>query len=466
MSIKIFSLIFCLYFVIIQASGQKVFTLSEAIDYALEHHLSMREAKLSGEDALWQFREARSIGMPQATLDVSYNYHYIRPKAVIEDFISPIIVGVLGQTSIADELSGFGGDTPRTVEAGFTRRHQMVVGLNTSVSVFDGNYLKGLKVGRMFIELAKKQIELTEQDIRSNVTRAYQNIIVAKETIGVLEKNISNITKLLFETQLFYENGFVEELDVDRLILSKENLENEKSKLFRLLDVSKNILKFQMAFPLLKEIDIDEDLEQEVEQIIIKSIDLKEEIDFEARPEHRLLMEALAMDDADLIRIKQGFLPSVFANLGLEQSLQRDKFFNGNESGFLPNGVFGLNAVVPIYDGQDTKSKIERKKIAMEKRRIEVDEFDRGLVLQIFNARSELINAKESLNSTIRALSLSEKIYDKTKIKYNSGVGSSLELSQSEADLYAAQANYINSLYDILVAQTNLDVATGEINNK
>ena len=97
---------------------------------------------------------------------------------------------------------------------------------------------------------------------------------------------------------------------------------------------------------------------------------------------------------------------------------------------------------------------------------MELEEFDRALVLQIFNARTDLLNAKESLESTNRSLDLSEKIYNKTQIKYKNGGGSSLELSQAESDLYQVQANYINALYDILVAQTNLDIATGAINNK
>ena len=459
-------LILCFGLLSTYANAQVTFTLEEAVAYALEHHISMREADLNGEDALWQFREAKAIGMPKVSLDAQYNYYYIRPKVVIEDFISPVILGILGQTSIADELGGFGGDTPRTVEAGFTRRHNMVIGLNTSVFVFNGNYLKGLRVGKMFIELAKKQKALTEQEIKSNVARAYQSVIVTKKNIGTLENNITNVANLLRETRAFYESGFVEELDVDRLILSKENLENEKSKLLRLLDVSKNVLKYQMAYPLNQSIEIEDNLEQEVDEILLHNVDLHELIDFEARPEHRLLLEALTLDEADLVRIKQGYLPSVYANLGLEGSLQRDKFFNKDESGILPNGVFGINANIPIYDGRDTRSKIERKKIALEKRKMELEEFDRALVLQIFNARTDLLNAKESLESTNRSLDLSEKIYNKTQIKYKNGVGSSLELSQAESDLYQVQANYINALYDILVAQTNLDIATGAINNK
>ena len=51
------------------------------------------------------------------------------------------------------------------------------------------------------------------------------------------------------------------------------------------------------------------------------------------------------------------------------------------------------------------------------------------------------------------------EIYDKTKIKFKEGIGSSIEVTQAEADLYQAQGNYINALYDLLIAKTVYNLA-------
>ena len=446
--------------------SQSKYTLDEAIDYALQAHLSMRVADLEGDDAEWAYKEGLAIGLPKISIDTRYNYSYIRPKVVIEDFISPILVGVLNQTSIAPELQGFGGDSPTTVEAAFVRRHQITTGLNMSVFVFNGNYIKGLKVGKMFMDLARNQKILTEQQIKTNVTNAFNNVVVTQKNMSTIDNNISNIDKLLVETTALYENGFAEALDVDRLQLSKEILISERTKLDRLEEVSKNVLKYQMAFPLGDPIEIVEDLEKEVDIILLQSIDLKAVFNPEKRPEYTLLQEAIELDKWDLKRIKTGYLPSVYASASLEQNLQRDGLFNSNESGWLPNGVLGLTANIPIYDGGDTRAKVQRKKIVLEKREIELSEFNRALALQIFNARTDLINAKSNLENAKRTLDLSQKIYDTTRIKYTNGVGSSLELTQAENGLYDAQANHINALYDILLAQSALEIATGEINDR
>jgi len=60
-------------------------------------------------------------------------------------------------------------------------------------------------------------------------------------------------------------------------------------------------------------------------------------------------------------------------------------------------------------------------------------------------------------------LDLAEEIYQTTQIKFDEGVGSSVELRQAESDFYTAQSNQINAMYDLLDAYTELQKALGKI---
>lgn len=440
--------------------GQKTFSLSEAVNYALEHHESMRISSLDAENAKWQYKEAKSIGLPNIRGNADYTFYYQRPVQPTQDFLTPAIFGILFQEEvIAPRELG----EPQTFEFAFVQKHNLNLGITGEVLVFDGNFLKGLKAARLFIDLAEKQVQLTQQDIVHNVTRAYQNVLVAERNKGIIQNNINNITNALREAEITYENGFIEELDVDRLKLSLENLKIEKDKLMQLVTVSYNVLKFQMAYPLEQDFIVSDDLEQTVEKLILDPTLYIEDIDPSKRPEHNLIVDAIKLDQADLIRIKQGYVPSVSASVGYGQSLLRDGLFNSNEAGFIPNGTLGLRARIPIYDGGFTKSKIQQKKIEIEKREIELAEFDRAMHLQVMNAQSNFENAKLALDNAKKVLALNEKIYDKANIKYKEGVGSSVELTQAESSLYQSQALYINALYDLLTTKTEIDIATGDI---
>ena len=440
--------------------SQTTFNLQEAIDYALEHHKSIRASELDADDAKWQYKEAFAIGLPNISGKVNYSYYFAQPVNPVQDFISPAVYGVLFQEGVLAprEL----GD-PETFEIGFTQANQLSFGLNMDMLLFDGNYLKGLRAARKFMDLAAKQVLLTEQDIVNNVTRAYQNVLIAERNVGIIQDNIDNVTNLLRETQIIYENGFVEELDVDRLRVSLENLTIEYQKIEQLIEVNYTLLKYQMAHPMQDGITISDKLEATVDQTLAAPIIDLSNIDYAKRPEHQLLLDAIDLDYADLDRIKMGYWPTIMANVGYSQSLQRNDLFDGNESGFLPKGSVGLKTRIPIYDGGFTKAKIQQKQIEIEKRQIQLSEFDRSMALQIRTGLIAFDIAKRNLVSVKRSLELNQKIYDKTKIKYNEGVGSSIEVTLAESALYRAQAQYINALYDLLTSRTDVEIATGQL---
>jgi outer membrane protein TolC len=57
---------------------------------------------------------------------------------------------------------------------------------------------------------------------------------------------------------------------------------------------------------------------------------------------------------------------------------------------------------------------------------------------------------------------LASNIYASTVFKYKEGVGSALELLQAETDLKTGQTNYLNALYDLVMAKIDLKKALGQ----
>jgi outer membrane protein TolC len=66
-------------------------------------------------------------------------------------------------------------------------------------------------------------------------------------------------------------------------------------------------------------------------------------------------------------------------------------------------------------------------------------------------------------------MALADKVARITKIKYEQGIGSNIEVVDAESSLKESQVNYYNSLYDAIVAKTDLDKAFNKVlpaNNK
>ena len=83
--------------------------------------------------------------------------------------------------------------------------------------------------------------------------------------------------------------------------------------------------------------------------------------------------------------------------------------------------------------------------------------------LQVEQARISYINGLQTLNDQKKNMALAEEVLRVTKIKYEQGVGSSIEVTQAETDVTQADNTYIQGLYDALVSKVDLDKADGRI---
>ena len=60
-------------------------------------------------------------------------------------------------------------------------------------------------------------------------------------------------------------------------------------------------------------------------------------------------------------------------------------------------------------------------------------------------------------------MELAKEVLRVTKIKYEQGVGSSIEVTIAETSLKESQNNYIYALYELLINKVNVDRALGKI---
>jgi len=441
------------------AYAQKAFTLEEAVNYAISNSPQLKLKQLDVADAEGQILEYKSIGIPKVNGKIEYQYFINIPTSIFPDFISPSVYEVLFSEELLERRDiDFGAGFP----ARFGTNNNLTASISASGLIFDGSFLVGLKAQKLFKNLIQKQINQSKYEIETAVTKAYLPILIAKKNIEILDKNVDNLNSLLYGTKLTYENGLAEKLDVERIELTLENLAVEREKINRTIDILLNALKFQMGYPLNEILNVKDDLDTLVAIAITAAAEADQEINYNNRPEYAVIQTGEELNEINLRRLKAGYLPNVVGFASYQQALQRNKLFDGDENGWFPTTVVGLTVNVPIFDGFEKKAKMQRAQIELEKTQIQKREFERGMRLQIENAKINFLNAQQTVADRKKTVALAQKIYDTTQIKYKEGVGSSLELNIAERDLYTTQANYVNALYDLLVAKTDLDIAKGE----
>jgi outer membrane protein TolC len=448
-------LLFCLFFHAafgsLSAQENGKMSMKEAINYAVKNNQELHIAQLNIEDAKQQIIQTRATGLPQINLESTFNRYLKIPVSVLPNAFEELI------------RIGNGGELPPgfSNQVSFALKNNFQAGINLRTMVFDGSFFTGLKAAELYRNLLQDQFDAKQQEVENQVIEAFLPSIIIVENSKVLDKNMANVEKLLNETKALYKEGFVEQLDVDRLELTLWNLQTEKESLDRQKETVMNSLKMVMNYPIEKELIIAEIEDWNNLFPPIATEDLNGGINYSKRLNYKALERNVQLNDLNIDYTKQTYLPTVHLNASYTQAYQGNKLFNDPNSFWAPTGIVGLSLKMPIFDGFGKRAKIEKAKLASEISRKQQSQLSRLIDMEINNARIQYHNAKKRLDNRKRNLELAERIYNTTQIKYKEGVGSSLEINQAEQSLFDSQRNHTQALYELLSAQFSLNKALG-----
>jgi outer membrane protein TolC len=226
--------------------------------------------------------------------------------------------------------------------------------------------------------------------------------------------------------------------------------------------MSENLLKFQMGMPLDKSLTLTDSLDYTK----VKNAGMTETSgDVTRRIEYNLLQTQYQLEELNMKRYKVGYYPSLVAYANVSSTAQRNSFNLLDPSRrWYPTGIVGATLSVPIFDGLQKQSKIRQSRYNLDKIRNEIDNFRNAASLQVQNSRLALDDAIRSLDLQGQNLSLAEDVVRISKLKYDQGVGSNLEVLDAETSLKEAQSNYYGAVYDAIVSRIDYDVAAGNFN--
>lgn len=437
--IPIFLLLAFTFNSLAQDNRTLTFTLDEAIQYALENNYDAKNSRLDADINRKRALEIITEGLPQLFAELKYKDNLKLPVSIVPgEFI---------------------GQPGQDFEVEFGTKHNVNADFMVTQLIVDGRYFIGLKANRTLTAMGDQQVKLSEIDVKNNVTKAYNAVLVAQEGTTLVQKNLVTLKKLLYEIGELYKNGFSEELDVDRIQLQLSNMESTERRALLQLELAKNLLKYNMGLDYKMNIAATDKLEM---LLADHSLNENSEFNFESRAEFRLLSMQWNMRGYDAQRIRAGYLPSLNAFAGYGFNAQRQQFdvFDFNQKWF-NIAYWGLELQVPIFDSYKKGSVYQQKKLEQEKVKNQIEDFKQSSNLQTSQARTDYKTAKDEFENQKKNLDLAQKIYDKVKIKYAEGVGSSIELAQAETDLTQTQTNYINSMYDLLAKRSELMKALG-----
>ncbi len=431
----------------------QVLTLEQAVDYALKHNADVQSATLSVEGSKQEVKSVIATGLPQVTASGNFTHNVQIASQQLPDFISPAVYGVLIQEGLLGPES-FKAGQPQTLAFGAPSSLTGMVNLNQLL--FDGTYFLGLKAAKQYVKMSELLEENTKITTIDNVKKSYYAALITGRNAKLLESSLQTVNKTYEETKALLEAGFAEQLDVDRLAYAKSNLETQKSNLEMQKTILLNMLKVSIGMDVNTAITLDETLKE-------PTVDANSTVDVSNRIESRIMSQKLLLDSLTIKRYQVGYYPSLRLNATYQQnSFAEEAEFKGLGKTWNPGTLYGISLSIPIFDGFYKQSKIAQSRVELEKDKFMYMNTQNQLLFQVEQAKVNVAMKTKNLENQKKNKALAKSIYETSKIKFQEGVGSSFELIQAQSDQTQAEISYSNALYELIVANIDLQTALGK----
>lgn len=415
------------------------FTLDEAIQFALENNYAAINANRDIIDAQKQKWETIAGGLPQINGSVGYQNQLKQPVTLLP----------------AELVGGAAGEFIPVV---FSQPQSMTATATLTQQIFDGSYIVGVQATKAFLSYSANNKEKTELDVRKQVVEAYGNVLLAEESVKILEKNKSNLEKNLYETTKLYENGLGDEESVDQLQITLSSIENRLQNALRLKEITLQMLNVSLGLDL----NAPTQLQEKLEDLTVSKMDLSilstafnisDNVDYklaENLNEQRYYEWKLSRSRA---------LPTLnaFVNYGSSSYSESFDFFSGDPEWF-DSSILGLDLNIPIFSSLKRSASTQRAKIALEKAKTQLTEAEQQIRLQLENAKNDYTLAINNYETAKQNLLLSERIENKNQIKYKEGLATSFELRQAQTQLYTTQQEFLQSMVEVINKKTDLEI--------
>jgi outer membrane protein len=179
---------------ILQAQEEKksyTFSLDQAITHATTNNRSAINANRDIEMAKKKKWETTASGLPQINGSISYQNNFEIQKSLIPAEI-------------------FGGPPGTFQEVAFGTKHNATGNLSLTQLLFDGSYIVALQASKTYLQFYENNKKKTDIDVREMIINAYGSVLLADESVQILQKNKTVLEKTLFDTDQTFKNGLIE----------------------------------------------------------------------------------------------------------------------------------------------------------------------------------------------------------------------------------------------------------------
>jgi outer membrane protein len=402
-------------------------TLDECIAIALQQHPSLKAAGAAvdaGHQRVW---EAAANYLPQ----LSATYGAARRNA-----------------SVSARIGG--------TASGLGTQSQTFNFYNTGVSftqvLFDfGQTLASIRAAQAAQQSLEADVSTERDTVVLNVKQSYFNLLAAERLLGVADETVHQSQKHLEQAQGRYDVGMAPKFDVTsaqvQLAQSELNQVTARNNEAVARETLRNALG--VVGPLGFDI-VDTFGGRRVQITSEEALTLA----YDKRPELQSIQAQERSTEEQIASLQRNYLPNLTGNGAYN--------WTGNEYPLESSWNVGANVNLSIFNGGLTTAQVGEAKANLSNLKYNEDVLRQNIALEVRQAVLNLQLAVQSIRVTEKGLQQARENLELADGRYKTGVGNIIELTDAQASLTTAEANYVQALYGYQNAVAAVEKATAQ----
>lgn len=329
-------------------------------------------------------------------------------------------------------------------------------GVNVRQPIFRKQNLVQIDQSVTQVTQADKQLNLTQQQLILRTTQAYFDVLIAQDRIDLLRAQ-----KLAIQSQFDQAKA---NFDVGNGTITDVNEAQARSDLISAQEIAA-INEHEIAKHTLESItgEMPEQLAtakadlaaQPLTQQIKDLIEVAQQTNLNVQ----IQQEALKLAEQEIERAEAAHLPTLDAVASYTKS-----YANGGINGFgadLDTATIGLQFEVPLYQGGAISSRARQAVFNKQKAQDDIEVAKRSVALETQRAYLNLSTSIAQIKAFEQALTSAQTQLDSTKLGYEVGVRTSVDVLNAQQQLFSAKRDLLQARYTYLVNIIRLKTATG-----
>ena len=422
------------------SAQQRLWSLRECCDYAVEHNISIKQQQNQCRQQEIQLSTAKNSRLPDLSGSVGQNFSFGR--------------GLTAENTYSN-----------------TNTSSTSFSLGTSVPIFTGFQIPNqIKLNQLNLEAATADLEKAKNDIRMQVAQAYVQILYDMEISEVAHRQIAIDSAQVARLQAFVNNGKASEAELSqqRSTLANSRLtatQADNNTRLALLTLTQLLeLPTPEGFNIVKP-NIDNlailgfpEMVPTPDQIYADALGVKPEI----------ISQQLKLKGKEhSIKIAQaGYYPTLSFSGGLGTNYYTTSGFKSDAFGTQIKNNFsqyiGLNLNIPIFNRFQTRNNIRTAKIEQENQQLALDNTKKTLYKDIQQVYYNALNAQSKEKSSEEAVKSSKDAFTLMQAKYENGKATITEFNESKNHYLKSESDLVQARYENLYQHALIEFYRGK----